>query len=453
MRFPASRLELPSWLYRQAVPAAGALTVGSLLALLLTQGRNPGYWVVAIEALLPVLFVFPEVFLGIYQGGILENIRFLPAGTDSRFLPFLTAAVAAAYLARRWPRLPRITPNLMLVSQFVLWALFIVGLSYSSEPDRGLTFVTRFAYYHLLLLALPFLFHDDPKTLRRLIYAFGATSMLVGLSSLLAFQKLMSQAVIVYSEVLAVDERILGSGVIFVEWLLVSQKKLGFWRLPLAAVLVVLFFSVALLGRRGILIGTVLAALLCPVLAGRLRPKGIAGLGLAIAVLFLSFQLIPGFQQSKLFDEESYTGTYTSTQARVTIFNDAIGEIQESLILGYGTGAGAITGLGEGITPYLHNIFLEIGYQVGIIGVLVFCLFLFGVAISSLRIVVDGGGGHERRNLGILLLGWFIVFLVPAQLSYDLMGNRTLWFIAGLIGAVCASPPAAWRKDRVPNRV
>ena len=422
----------------------GMALAAVLLAVILARSEHPGYWAVGAEILGALMVAVPDIFLGMYQAGIQQNIAFIPGAGSIRFLPLVTLGAAVAYLARRWQRLPRLVPSGMIVIQVVLWALFALGLTRSSEPERARTFLWQFTYYHTFLVVLPQVFHDDAASLRRIIHAFGVTCVLVGLSSVLAWQQVLSGRAPILNWVLFSDERFLGSGLLFLVWLVSNRSRLGVWRLPLLISCFVIALSLVINNRRGILLGVVLAAGLCVALNTRLSLRGVLILVLVMGILLLSLELGPQRFWHKAFDPESYTAPYASAQIRLRIYQDALADIGQSPLWGYGTGSGSIVGLGSGLTPYLHNIFLEVAYQLGLAGVVAFGLFLASIALAAVRTLTNSGI-EERRSLGILLVSWFVVWFVPAQLSADLVGNRNLWFIAGLIGAQARSPVATWR--------
>lgn len=445
MKVFAVRGRLSARAYGQLATVAGITLVGSGMAWVLGTASRTAYWIIVVQTIAVAIVVIPDVFLGAYVGGIQLGLNYVPGGNDIRFMFLVPLAAAIAHLARRWPRLPRLAPNAVILSQVALWALFVWGLTYSDRPETGQDFLRVFTQYHIVLIAVPLAFHDHPASLRRISYAFGVSSVLIGLSSFLAVGQVWSGAIQLYSQVVAVDERMLGAGILFLVWLMAAPKNLGVWRVPVAVLCVLLFFSLVLLGRRGILIGTLLAALLCVVFAARLRLRGIATLVLIAAAIFFSYQVVPDRYRIKTFDAASYAGYWTSSQERVRIYNDGLARIENSPVWGHGTGSGSVPGLGSGVTSYMHNIFLEIAYQLGTVGVVVFGFFLLAIAYAVMRILADRVAGEERRNLGILLFCWFVIWFVPAQLSYDLVGNRNMWFVAGLIGALAGSPARIWQ--------
>lgn len=440
--------ERRSHLNRVVIPVAAMVLVGLLLASLLGTGSDQRHlWVVVLQVMGVALIRFPDVFIGVFQSGIYGELGYTPYGSYIRFLPILPLLAAVAYLARRWTKLPRLAPNGMILSQLVFVALLALGLSYTSNIEQGYTLLWRFSYYNVFLCALPMVFHDDLASLRRIVYGFGVSNVVIGLSSVLAFERVWKGDVALYNQVVWFDERALGSGTILLLWLLLTKKRSGVVSFPLAILCAVCFLSLVLLGRRGILLGTILAAVTCLFLLSRLSLGTLVMIGLLVLMLFSSYAIVPERYRERSFDIASYVDPSSSVQARLKIYQNALERLRESPVLGYGTGS-AYDNPVVGFVPYPHNMFLEVGYQLGVVGVLVLVLFLLTVVMCAARVLTNPSFGENRRCLGVLLLCWFVVYFVPAQLSYDLIISQNMWLIAGLIGALAQSPASGSQPAR-----
>lgn len=381
---------------------------------------------------------FPAVFFGIVQSGVsgsLGGMYVYGAGVWVPFLPALPFAAAVVYLARRGERLFPRSLNMIIVSQLAFTGMLALGITYSSDPVAGADLLFRFSYYNLALCALPLAFANGSTGLRNIAYGFGVSAVVVGLSAVFAYGQMWAGEVVLPNLVVYFyDERTLGCGIVFLVWLLMLRGKRRVLGGPLvilyASLCAVLLFNLVMLGRRAALLAVFLAVLVCIYLTGKLSLRSFALVGLVGLAVFFSYDIIQqGFGQRRNMLEVSH-----SVGARQELYGDRLYEIRQAPVLGRGTG----TGYGEG--SHSHNIFLEIAYQLGTIGVVPFLVLVFGVARAAGRVWRDQSFREDQRNLMILLVSWFIVYFVVAQSSFYLLVNRNLWFIAGLIGVLASSP-------------
>lgn len=124
---------------------------------------------------------------------------------------------------------------------------------------------------------------------------------------------------------------------------------------------------------------------------------------------------------------------------RLDSFKSAVNIFIENAVIGVGTGGWSYTRNGFDFRDYPHNIFLEIGSELGVLGLIIFCIFLWFIY----RDIVVGLSRKNRNSalylfsiwgVGIALIGFF-----NAQVSGDLCVNEYLW-----IGAAILSKVASW---------
>ncbi|MCK4791199.1 MAG: hypothetical protein KAV87_46130, partial [Desulfobacteraceae bacterium] len=110
-------------------------------------------------------------------------------------------------------------------------------------------------------------------------------------------------------------------------------------------------------------------------------------------------------------------------------------------ILGHGTGAYAVDRNGVDIPDWPHNIILELLYEQGLVGVLLLGLFLWLIfrrwrQAANLSYFCEPSIQVEASHL-IHLVGLLFLFnLLQAMKSFDINGNRLVFFSAGLVLAV-----------------
>jgi hypothetical protein len=123
-----------------------------------------------------------------------------------------------------------------------------------------------------------------------------------------------------------------------------------------------------------------------------------------ILFLLIGFIFIGGY----LFETDFY-----SIYARFDLFN-ALYDFDFNFIKGFGIGSFSILILGEDITYYPHNIFLELFFENGLIGLLLFIVILYLFFKSF------------NPNLINLLC---VYFLIASLVSGDLPGNNNLFIL------------------------
>jgi O-antigen ligase len=100
--------------------------------------------------------------------------------------------------------------------------------------------------------------------------------------------------------------------------------------------------------------------------------------------------------------------------------------------LGYGMGTWPLLVDGMDHESYPHNIFLELLFEQGVPGLLVFLGFLFIVSTYSLRYIRLAPSRHLKV---FTIVGYtsFVYSMMVAQTSGDLYDNRMIWLFAGIV--------------------
>jgi len=104
-----------------------------------------------------------------------------------------------------------------------------------------------------------------------------------------------------------------------------------------------------------------------------------------------------------------------------------------------GVGTGGYASIATTGALYPHNIVLEIGSELGILGLLAFAAFVISVIVRLLGLLARGG---ESAGWSGLLLTLFMFSLVNAQFSGDVPYNSGLWLWGGIAGGLAAAARA-----------
>jgi O-antigen ligase len=232
---------------------------------------------------------------------------------------------------------------------------------------------------------------------------------------------------------------LLGLGVVSIVgylWPASSGASRLVWLLPAGFLLVKLFSA----GGRSALIGTVLA---CAVALALLLVSGRRHRLAALALLGVLAALVPAaWVMSGPAVKDRYLTTIADVRGGAGLdaggadrgaLADAAVEVFAANPLGAGTGAyPALTGY-----EWPHNIVLELGSELGIFGVAALIVLVGGIAVTLRGAARSPAVRGEVIGAGSLLL----LPLTVALSSFDLNGNRTLWFACGLALATARLRP------------
>jgi O-antigen ligase len=136
----------------------------------------------------------------------------------------------------------------------------------------------------------------------------------------------------------------------------------------------------------------------------------------------------------------------TGDTSRIVLWGEAITAFSSNLthtLVGVGTGGYA--SLATTGANYPHNIFLEVGSELGVLGLLALAAFVISVVVRLLRMVAAGG---ENAGWSGLLLTLFVFSLVNAQFSGDIPYNSGLWLWGGVASGLSAATRYAAARQR-----
>jgi len=429
-----------------------AALLGTLLGVL--TSIKPELAAAGLVALLILILAFlvfsraPEVLFGlfIYVGAF--KLALLPVramiGIDLTIM--LAGGViifTALHISRKtstrihWPML---SAYLLLVG----WMFF--SLIWSPEQVRGLDKAARFASLTLLAFVAPLLLIDSWLRLRRFLWTLllvGVAFSLGALNNLLTVGELQRLTTIFGADYLGVGQicgLVAGIGVFL---LLAQDRRRWYLSLMLAMSIVVAMSVVLLTAARGPLIAWPLAFLLAVLLEKRLNRRAIVilgGLVVAIASLIvgLTSDLIPHvimFRYEVLF-RAFIQGESLPVELvpRLYIWRSAWDMFMEHPLIGNGI-AGYAIDISTGHISYAHNIFLEAGTELGLVGVGITLMLVLAPIMIWRRSMAIPQADSSRLLLQAVL--WIYLFLmIGVMKSGDLNSNRMFWMSAGLLTSV-----------------
>ena len=397
-----------------------------------------------LVALAPVLVflaarsvAYPVALLGIPTLVIaFTNSDPFPNGSVSaaRFA-WIALAILLAVAARR-VRLPvDAFLSLPVLSSVLLGLFMLMRLAGSPASDYGSLKTKLFFLLNLTLLLAGVVIGQRRKSLN--IYLVLALVVAGMSAAVLLYRLIRGDAQMLFDSRFSISSEVnpiqLGreaaDGLIIGVYVLLAARSTT---LRFAALALLPALGVALVGAGsrgpmlGLLVGlVVLLALTLQERAARVRLISLAGVGVLIALL--TAELLPGGSISRSLDFLTGSGSGLSSNGRSTLWQEASTVISNHPLAGIGTGGFQAV---DTLNVYPHNLFLEIGSELGFVGLALLLAFFATTAATFVRAWRSSVGDDRFRTAVVAAL--FAAAFVNAMFSGDIQTNAGVWFTAGL---------------------
>jgi O-antigen ligase len=395
----------------------------------------------------------PALPLGVVTGATLISLlaagKLPKGGTVTIYTAWLVLGLAVAIV-----RSDRVHPPLRLVLDFsaagtlALGALMLARLPASADYAYGLN---KIELYGLVCL-VPYIVGVVVGFARRdlLLFFRVYVAMVVAAALYNSYLLATGGANQQFSDRFSLDASIdvIGLGrtmgeVSLILLFMIVRAETARTRVLLALALAPVAITFISSGSRGPVIGMVVAlpsVLLwraaSPIVARRLALALVAVGGLAV-IAVVAFVPPEATQRSlSIFQTTQETGD----TSRIVLWGEAIHAFSANLshtLIGIGTGGYASISTTSQLYP--HNIVLEVGTELGVLGLLAFAAFAISVIVRLLSMLAKGG---ETAGWSGLLLTLFVFSLVNAQFSGDVPYNESLFLWGGLASGLYAATRA-----------
>lgn len=194
-------------------------------------------------------------------------------------------------------------------------------------------------------------------------------------------------------------------------WSAFARGTLARWRSPAAyAGIAVIVAGMVFTGSRGgfvTLIGTGLFLLF-----SRLKPVPAAVVSAVLVTGLVGLAMPPTLAER--FSAVAHPAASVSVQSRVDIWRRGIGKAVERPVFGHGVGTFAVPHAeGAGHPPRTaHNIYVELFYEIGLIGLAVYLGWLASAAIGLRRLARNSSGDPWIASRAVALQGGLVSFLI-----------------------------------------
>jgi O-antigen ligase len=326
------------------------------------------------------------------------------------------------------------------VLAFLVFAVIVAAsYFYTSAPDYGASKLIRFLTIGALLLIAPFfliLTEDNLRRFGRIFAGFSGATAIQLISTLemrtqnansditrIGAGWLMGMAVILVLFYPLVPSR-RGQRTLYVFMLplpiagLVASAARG----PIVALSIAVLIGLATWLRQGQLRGRTALVL------SLLFVAGFGGAYFALRQADLGKYSSKAGEFKTLFTEGASTG---SAGKRLGYYRTTLAAIPNHLLLGTGVGSWSMFYFRNDSRNYPHNLFLEIAFEEGLVGLTAFAAFLLLVGVSTVRML-------RASRYHFLVLGLMVSYCVLVSLfSGDLDDNRLLWLWIGVTLSIC----------------
>ena len=141
------------------------------------------------------------------------------------------------------------------------------------------------------------------------------------------------------------------------------------------------------------------------------------------------------------------TSESLSTRTRLDMWDSAWQAISSRPLSGVGSGGFAEWYSGKDVREYPHNVFLEVGSELGVFGILLLFLLL-AIPLRTWFRSAQVRMPDEEILLRICVLGLLVAGWANAMVSGDLNDNRLAWMACGFVVAACRQPSRSQRKNQ-----
>ncbi|MDR4515850.1 MAG: O-antigen ligase family protein [Nitrosomonas sp.] len=301
----------------------------------------------------------------------------------------------------RAPSFGRIIKEPLVQAIFVLCAVLLLGLFWS---DASLEGRHKWTKYFLLLVYVPFLALLNKQRLPWVIGAVLAGYCLVLFTGLYVWMVEEEQGIPVFNMTYLTFSAMLGVGSVLASCLACMSRNIVV-QICLVVLSLILLYLQFHQGARGFLLATVLTQLVLIVIYFRVTLSALVGIAIMLllaAVFFANSSPVAQerWKQAGIDFERMQQGDYSSSIGyRIGIWDVGLHGIAEKPLVGHGTGMPehyfdqTVTQYKSGIykdlpkflrTSHYHNDWIEIGMQLGALGIMAL-LFLLWAWFQTFR--------------------------------------------------------------------
>ena len=387
------------------------------------------------------LFKYPEVAFGLFlvagiYKGYIKSMDVFPNFFDLTVFFGLIVGISIIFsVLKNKIKIPKI-PSKFFIPYFILIIIMLGSLLYTQAPIYGRDKFLRFFIITTMAMFAPLFLFKGRKNLHRFFYTLIVISSMMAIDSIVNNLGIFGFHKIIYSNYISLGRINLLVSLIIIFYFMENSKnttiKFG-WS---ALIFINIFGAFSDRGRMPVLsfIGTLLLLgifLLIPLLNRRFHNKEkiikkICFILLIVLVLFIFFhEQFSALSTRMLLLTQ---GGGSSFLTRIDLCKSSLKAFYENPIIGLGIGGFSIYYFGVDCRLYPHNMILEIGSELGILGLTSY----FFLLVFCLAYLLDLLKKYTRKGkyyfLLIAILATFIFMFLNTMISGDINDNR-LFFV------------------------
>ena len=322
----------------------------------------------------------------------------------------------------------------VLLVLFFTWALIstvwgISNIYYSEKIQKSIVILVCFMS--------PFFVLRTKERIKEFIYTFHLLTFVTAGSILAVFIIYGDLFIIFYGEELTEQSRIpdyLALGILLASGFVISIHETGrFWLIYKTLIVI----AIVLLAPRGPLLTLGLFIIVYYVGKGKLKVKWYVPIFALIVGVFTMYfsEGLTGRLLSRFSDlSDTNSSAFSSIGSRFELLNSALDYFTDSPIFGIGYGSFGVKYLGAEDRIEPHNILIEIAAETGVIGFVLFSLFILGVYYYAVR----------KKQPGDPIVGSLIIltlYLIVQSLSSTyLIDSKALFLWLGILVCYTSKP-------------
>lgn len=382
--------------------------------------------IIFLLVLLVGSFVFrqmPEIFIALYVlSGFYKSILPGPDITVVFFGLSLLAAVLRIYEQKEHVLGRLREPHFIFIGLFTFW--MILSLTYTSSYAYALDKTFRVAMMTIGAFVLPAILVDTKDRFRRLLIAIAL------LGSVMTFISVAFNTRTVFGSNYLALGFIGGITALILTFYFLPTANKGF----ISLLLLINTLGIVTSAARGAVLFTpvtLIATILISSQSIRQKLNSLAILcvtaSLAVALLYAYTPATFETLLMRLSKIENETGEESGRGSHMT---EAVELIKENSFIGVGIGGYGLAVSGTDGRNYPHNIFLEVGAELGLVGLLLFVFFLISLIIYFIK---HRGKFHYIDNV---VVATAIFAFLNALKSNNLEDNRIVFMFLGFLAIV-----------------
>lgn len=415
------------------------------------------WWLIPVLCLMFYFsFIYPQIFFTLFvSGGVFKadpRLSTLNSAMDLTLFFGILTIIGTIYQLLTGKLRLFFPPRQILIPYVLLLMWMVFSLAYTPAPVYGFNKCLRFIFITSPAFLLPVVLFRDLKSFSRFFLVFIVLSLLM--TSSILFEGVNSRELEFHSPLgsnYLTFGRVNGVSIIALFIIFFASAKSKFRKLISAALSLFFFFGILISGGRTPVIGFAVSILSAGVYFIKDTVASITKAKVKVLffiIIFIILLIFVAFYFQEYFTTFFWRmtslveDTSQSALIRKDMFNKAVYIISDSgkrlMGLGIGGFSDFYLGFDEKQGWYPHNIFLEIGSELGIFALLIFLfltLQIIRIALKNIK-MANIANAPNVSLLCVALFACFVFMLVNTMASGDLNQNRLLFTF---MGAICAS--------------